>query len=119
MEPDGKCLIYRTPTVPKTYRTRQPTVRSSAIRPDRDKTGRQKNPRRSMMMMSPVCSLTGKKYSDASLIGDFTSLEANLADLQDSEDNRTTPSSRADSNDEEKVRATSHYYLMQPLKLFP
>ncbi|GMR61073.1 hypothetical protein PMAYCL1PPCAC_31268, partial [Pristionchus mayeri] len=75
-----------------------------AIRPDRDKTGRQKNPRRSMMMMSPVCSLTGKKYSDASLIGDFTSLEANLADLQDSEDNRTTPSSRADSNDEEKVR---------------
>eukprot|EP00080_Pristionchus_pacificus_P021852 PDM81872.1 nhr-3 [Pristionchus pacificus] len=74
-----------------------------AIRPDRDKTGRQKNPRRSMLMMSPMCAaLNGKKYSDASLIGDFTSLEANLADLQDSEDNRTTPSSRADSNDEDK-----------------
>ncbi|GMT07178.1 hypothetical protein PENTCL1PPCAC_29352, partial [Pristionchus entomophagus] len=73
-----------------------------AIRPDRDKTGRQKNPRRTMLMMSPICSLNGKKYSDASLIGDFTSLESNLNDLQDSEDNRTTPSSRADSNDEDK-----------------
>lgn len=63
-----------------------------------------------MMMMSPMCAaLNGKKYSDASLIGDFTSLEANLADLQDSEDNRTTPSSRADSNDEDKVGHSDYY----------
>ncbi|GMT36306.1 hypothetical protein PFISCL1PPCAC_27603, partial [Pristionchus fissidentatus] len=117
---DNKCRIDKTGrNVCRSCRFKkclEVGMEPDAIRPDRDKTGRQKNPRRGMCILSPMGTLPDKKYSDASLIGEFSSLEANLADLQDSEDNRTTPSSRADSNDGDKKAPVVLDAVLETLK---
>ncbi|PAV76676.1 hypothetical protein WR25_11426, partial [Diploscapter pachys] len=61
-----------------------------AIRPDRDKTGRQKNPRRNGSHNYDLV----KKISVSSLIGDLPSVNKMR---EDSDDMPTSPSSRADS----------------------
>ncbi|CAI2358272.1 unnamed protein product [Caenorhabditis sp. 36 PRJEB53466] len=60
-----------------------------AIRPDRDKTGRQKNPRRNTLIESPI-----KKVSVSSITGELPSMNRQK---EDHEDLSTSPSSRADS----------------------
>ncbi|VDP15326.1 unnamed protein product [Heligmosomoides polygyrus] len=57
-----------------------------AIRPDRDKTGRQKNPRRNAVV---------KKLSGASMFGDLPCVNKRFQ--EDSDESPTSPSSRAES----------------------
>ncbi|KAK6061537.1 hypothetical protein COOONC_00797 [Cooperia oncophora] len=65
-----------------------------AIRPDRDKTGRQKNPRRNgTHLINGLDPAVVKKLSGASMFGDLPCVNKR----DDSDDNPTSPSSRAES----------------------
>ncbi|EYC03502.1 hypothetical protein Y032_0093g2625 [Ancylostoma ceylanicum] len=65
-----------------------------AIRPDRDKTGRQKNPRRNgSHLINGLDPAVVKKLSGASMLGDLPCVNKR----DDSDENPTSPSSRAES----------------------
>ncbi|KHJ97081.1 zinc finger, C4 type [Oesophagostomum dentatum] len=65
-----------------------------AIRPDRDKTGRQKNPRRNgSHLINGLDPAVVKKLSGASMLGDLPCVNKK----DDSDENPTSPSSRAES----------------------
>ncbi|WKY16777.1 hypothetical protein Q1695_001416 [Nippostrongylus brasiliensis] len=65
-----------------------------AIRPDRDKTGRQKNPRRNgTHLINGLDPAVVKKLSGASMFGDLPCVNKR----DDSDENPTSPSSRAES----------------------
>ncbi|VDM75049.1 unnamed protein product [Strongylus vulgaris] len=74
-----------------------------AIRPDRDKTGRQKNPRRNgSHLINGLDPAVVKKLSSASMLGDLPCVNKR----DDSDDNPTSPSSRAESAPAVDIRPT-------------
>ncbi|VDK61819.1 unnamed protein product, partial [Cylicostephanus goldi] len=83
--------------------TRHAHINSLAIRPDRDKTGRQKNPRRNgSHLINGLDPAVVKKLSGASMLGDLPCVNKR----DDSDDNPTSPSSRAESAPAVDIRPT-------------
>uniref|UniRef100_A0A183VAN5 Nuclear receptor domain-containing protein n=1 Tax=Toxocara canis TaxID=6265 RepID=A0A183VAN5_TOXCA len=74
-----------------------------AIRPDRDKTGRQKNPRRSSGYENGVI----KKMSVVSMLGDLPCVAPSDRESELSDDANSSPSSRAESAPAEERSSTS------------